>query len=907
MVCGECVPCAECICNNDAIDSFCPVHKCPETPVEDLRYIQGAFYARKAMHNLDGKEADSDIKSASSVVSVECQHHFHFVGTSITESQSPVLSGDGQVAGPKAEHTERMLQTCSSFSRTGVFRISEPASAAFPRIMHVQFTGGDAALQEKHTWHFETKCPRSLLLTNEDGTRYELRPAPGTRFAWHGGRIGLFAREAEESSLSAGARPDAFYSHALIGTWHGRMSRRTFAEMSYNIPGCAQTIILTVWDRDPSLPLLESYYTYDLRLGECEREEAHTSARHTHTYPWPSSGPHLPAATGRSDVGRQAPRRAATRLAGLPRRAALAPAAQCPVSLAHRECDEEYTFEEEELVTHGTLQGALALLQMTPPPHVRLLRFQPSPRYSNRTLQVVLRGAETLIVAPQRARFIGLNITAGNASALQYVQVFRLTSARERVSSLHHLSLRVDAPCLFGTRQRVLYRRAGQLPREQVVERCLQPEGVWLNHLTGQPWSPQGNIYGIRSYEDDESPFVAALIHSTTTAHLYLTVRAHPEEMVCPAGYRGADGQFGLRRAPRISGQAPADGTRVPESYGYGGDDEDESAHGQGLDGVALADDCLGPCPTAPPFTPVAFAAATCPACQIGSFLETYVDEVTQQQVKPPVCVPCQQALANTALLLSTKPSLHGAHSISDCRQVCAPGYFSSDGFGPCEACAQGKYTESHYSTECTPCPDGRTTTGPARGHQSACFRALVGVERVFLRGKRIMVTVFWDVQPRGHAGITDMVALVQQPATVVADQRVSGRQLAYAFTSDARSTSDDIGSSLSSRPGPVPLPAWSLTFSMESGGAGQYAVVLYSNVSGVAGYSQTLGVIVAERAFSLADYLSHIPPAMPGGNVYYGLVCPPGYYSLKGGWQPCFRCPAGPPLSSCQLFVPRV
>ena len=40
MVCGECRPCAECVCNNDAIDSSCPAARCPDSPVEDLRYIQ---------------------------------------------------------------------------------------------------------------------------------------------------------------------------------------------------------------------------------------------------------------------------------------------------------------------------------------------------------------------------------------------------------------------------------------------------------------------------------------------------------------------------------------------------------------------------------------------------------------------------------------------------------------------------------------------------------------------------------------------------------------------------------------------------------------------------------------------------------------------------------------------------
>jgi len=141
-------------------------------------------------------------------------------------------------------------------------------------------------------------------------------------------------------------------------------------------------------------------------------------------------------------------------------------------------------------------------------------------------------------------------------------------------------------------------------------------------------------------------------------------------------------------------------------------------------------------------------AAPTCPPCPPGSFLETYRDPVTKEQAQPPACVPCEQPSAPPSFPLSTKPSLYGAHSPSDCREVCGQGYFSTDGYGPCEACAQGKYSDTSYATACTNCPGGWSTKRAASQGLGACFSAEIGVERVFLSGKKVMVQVYWDVTP---------------------------------------------------------------------------------------------------------------------------------------------------------------
>jgi hypothetical protein len=42
--CAQCMPCADCSCDSDAVDGACPRTRCPDQPSAAVRYLQGAFY-----------------------------------------------------------------------------------------------------------------------------------------------------------------------------------------------------------------------------------------------------------------------------------------------------------------------------------------------------------------------------------------------------------------------------------------------------------------------------------------------------------------------------------------------------------------------------------------------------------------------------------------------------------------------------------------------------------------------------------------------------------------------------------------------------------------------------------------------------------------------------------------------
>ena len=560
---------------------------------------------------------------------MECIYRLAFVGNTLVETQLPVVSGKAAASSGKTTDIETKLQRCNVTSRTGVFRIREPESAAFPRIMHVHFTGGDR-MPQKTVWLFNVRCPRRLWLKKEDGSERELLPAPGMRHAWHGGRIALLANEAEEEGWSPGERPQAFFSHSLVGTWQARRSRRSYADIRNDRPGCSEDIVLTVADRDPSLPLVQSYYAYDLRASDCRREAGlqrrgwhltnvefrRESSRALGNLRAPGLVSDAPANSGMAhsyrlvdEEERHARPRSVLRHAR-PRSVLEPPSESCPSTLAHRECDRAYAHEEEILVAPNTLRGSLGLLQIADRLHGELpvVRFELSDEYSNRTLQLqpALAASQAMLIAPSRCKFLALNIT-GNTSGLQ---VYRLTTERESITSLHQTDLAVDVPCTSGRRQRVRFSRSGQLPFEQVVERCLQSEAEWLDHRTDHAWSPGAKIFGLRSNRDDALPYVAALLYTSVATSLSITVSALPEALVCPPTYRGVDGSFGIRSRAASTAAKVLDDSVVPDDADeeHANSDAEKDAPAE-LNVDAIPDNCYGPCPAEPAFSRAPFAA----------------------------------------------------------------------------------------------------------------------------------------------------------------------------------------------------------------------------------------------------------------------------------------------------------
>ncbi|KAM9674244.1 signal peptide, CUB and EGF-like domain-containing protein 1 isoform 4-T4 [Trichechus inunguis] len=81
-------------------------------------------------------------------------------------------------------------------------------------------------------------------------------------------------------------------------------------------------------------------------------------------------------------------------------------------------------------------------------------------------------------------------------------------------------------------------------------------------------------------------------------------------------------------------------------------------------------------------------------------------------------CVPCTPGtyqdmdgqLSCTPCPSSDGLSLAGAHNVSECGGQCSAGFFSTDGFKPCQACPLGTYQPEPGRTGCFPCGGGLLT-----------------------------------------------------------------------------------------------------------------------------------------------------------------------------------------------------
>ncbi|XP_037369310.1 signal peptide, CUB and EGF-like domain-containing protein 1 isoform X2 [Talpa occidentalis] len=97
-----------------------------------------------------------------------------------------------------------------------------------------------------------------------------------------------------------------------------------------------------------------------------------------------------------------------------------------------------------------------------------------------------------------------------------------------------------------------------------------------------------------------------------------------------------------------------------------------------------------------------------CVACGPGTFFNGEVGQ----------CVPCapgtyqdvEGQLGCTPCPSSDGLGLAGARNVSECGGQCPPGFFSSDGFRPCQACPLGTYQPEPGRTGCFPCGGGLLT-----------------------------------------------------------------------------------------------------------------------------------------------------------------------------------------------------
>uniref|UniRef100_A0A8C9NZG9 Signal peptide, CUB and EGF-like domain-containing protein 1 n=1 Tax=Spermophilus dauricus TaxID=99837 RepID=A0A8C9NZG9_SPEDA len=99
-----------------------------------------------------------------------------------------------------------------------------------------------------------------------------------------------------------------------------------------------------------------------------------------------------------------------------------------------------------------------------------------------------------------------------------------------------------------------------------------------------------------------------------------------------------------------------------------------------------------GKCVTCGPGTYFSGEQGQCVLCVSG----TYQDMEGQLS-----CTPCPS---------SDGLGLAGAHNVSECGGQCSPGFFSADGFQPCQACPRGTYQPEPGRTGCFPCGGGLLT-----------------------------------------------------------------------------------------------------------------------------------------------------------------------------------------------------
>ncbi|XP_073940736.1 signal peptide, CUB and EGF-like domain-containing protein 1 isoform X4 [Castor canadensis] len=85
---------------------------------------------------------------------------------------------------------------------------------------------------------------------------------------------------------------------------------------------------------------------------------------------------------------------------------------------------------------------------------------------------------------------------------------------------------------------------------------------------------------------------------------------------------------------------------------------------------------------------------------------------------EPGQCVPCvsgtyqdmEGQLSCTPCPSSDGLGLAGARNVSECGGQCSPGFFSANGFKPCQACPVGTYQSEPGRTHCFPCGGGLLT-----------------------------------------------------------------------------------------------------------------------------------------------------------------------------------------------------
>jgi hypothetical protein len=102
--CGNCKPCEKCSCDQDSIDFSCPTIRCPDQPINGVRYLQGKF---------------NNVSSLLEAPDYHCVRQLEVTGNIFSISQRPFYALHPATTAALNE-PDGLFSECASFTRSGV-------------------------------------------------------------------------------------------------------------------------------------------------------------------------------------------------------------------------------------------------------------------------------------------------------------------------------------------------------------------------------------------------------------------------------------------------------------------------------------------------------------------------------------------------------------------------------------------------------------------------------------------------------------------------------------------------------------------------------------------------------------------------------------------------------------------
>jgi hypothetical protein len=102
--CGTCRNCTECVCHSDSTDFECPANRCPASPTNGVRFLQGLFLSSFNMNSAPG---------------YVCRTRLTISRITFTFMQIPVYTMHPSTTATLLDKTV-LDPECPAFSRTGV-------------------------------------------------------------------------------------------------------------------------------------------------------------------------------------------------------------------------------------------------------------------------------------------------------------------------------------------------------------------------------------------------------------------------------------------------------------------------------------------------------------------------------------------------------------------------------------------------------------------------------------------------------------------------------------------------------------------------------------------------------------------------------------------------------------------